>query len=208
MLNYEIFDLLYSNLRHKFEDDHLVFTQKYTVDRQRISICCLRDKEKPNVVECLDFLNKLQEKYYCCLQLKPFYFSHSPLHHNIVVYQFLSENEEEVRMYEHFCLLAISFSKKMTFQKEHDLVEEYFYYHLGENLGFTHNVLTNFFACYVSVKSGNVSFNGDLERKNFDKLFEEYNLASEGWSKFMYRIEAVPTWSSFDYEFVAISKKS
>ena len=96
MLNYEIFDLLYSNLRHNFEDDHLVFTQKYTVDRQRISICCLRDKEKANVVECLDFLNKLQEKYYCCLQLKPFYFSHSPLHHNIVVYQFLSENEEEV----------------------------------------------------------------------------------------------------------------
>ena len=50
---------------------------------------------------------------------------------------------------------------------------------MGENLGFTHNVSTNFFACYVSVKSGNISFNGDLETKKFNKLFEEYDLASE-----------------------------
>ena len=79
---------------------------------------------------------------------------------------------------------------------------------MGENLGFTHNVSTNFFACYVSVKSGNISFNGDLETKKFNKLFEEYDLASEGWSKFKYRKEAVPTWSEFDYEFIAFSEKS
>ena len=96
----------------------------------------------------------------------------------------------------------------MTFQKEHDLAEEYFLYHLGKNLGFIHNVSTNFFACYVSVKSGNVSFNGDLKRRKFDKPFEEYNLPNEGWSKFICRIKAAPSWSSFDYEFVAISKKS
>ena len=48
---------------------------------------------------------------------------------------------------------------------------------MGENLGFTHHVSTNFFACYVSVKSGNAHFNGDMEIKKFNKLFEEYNAA-------------------------------
>ena len=81
----------------------------------------------------------------------------------------------------------------MCFQKEHDLAEEYFLHHMGENLGFTYNVLTNFFACYVSVKIHNTSFNGDLEIKKLNKIFEEYDLASEGWSKFKYRIEAAPT---------------
>ena len=162
MTSYEISNLLYSDLRQKYEDDNLVFTQKYTVGRQ-----------------CLDFLNKLQEKYAYCSQWTSFYFSQFPTPHNIVVYQFLSENKKEVRMHEHFCRLAISLKKNMCFQKEHDLAGEYFYHHMGENLGFTHNVSTNFFACYVSVKSGNISFNGDLETKKFNKLFEEYDLASE-----------------------------
>ena len=63
---------------------------------------------------------------------------------------------------------------------------------MGENLGFTHNVSTNFFACYVSVKSDKASFNGDMELKKFNKLFEEYNLASEGCSKLKYRIKTAP----------------
>ena len=89
----------------------------------------------------------------------------------------------------------------MAFQKEYDLAEEKF---LGKNLGFTHNVSTNFFACYVCL----FSFNGDLKRRKFDKPFEEYNLPNESWSKFRCRIKAAPSWSLFDYEFVAISKKS
>ena len=32
----------------------------------------------------------------------------------------------------------------MCFQKEHDLVEEYSYHHIGEKLGFSDNVSTNF----------------------------------------------------------------
>ena len=36
MTNYEIFDLLYSELRHKFEDDNFDFTEKYTVGKKRI----------------------------------------------------------------------------------------------------------------------------------------------------------------------------
>ena len=173
MTSYEISDLLYSDLRHKYEDDNLVFTQKYTVGRQQIRIHCLKNEKKLDVIECLDFLNKLQEKYAYCSQWTPLNFSQFPTPHNIIVYQFLSENEEEVRIYEHFCRLAISLKKSMCFQKEHDLAEEYFYHHMGENLGFTHNVSTNFFACYVSVKSGNASFNEDMETKKFNKVFEE-----------------------------------
>ena len=37
-----------------------------------------------------------------------FYFSYFPTQLNIVVYQFLSENEDEVRMHENFCHLAVS----------------------------------------------------------------------------------------------------
>lgn len=37
-----------------------------------------------------------------------FYFSYFPTQHNIVVYQFLSENQDEVRMHENFCHLAVS----------------------------------------------------------------------------------------------------
>ena len=102
MTNYEIFDLLYSDLRHKFEADNWVFTQKYTVGRQQIRIHCLKD-EKLDIIECLDSLNKLQEKYGYCS-----HFSCYSTHHNIVVYQFFSENEDEVGMYENFYRLTIS----------------------------------------------------------------------------------------------------
>ena len=67
-----------------------------------------RIKKKLDVIERLDFLNKLQEKYAYCSQWRPFYFSQFPMPHNIFVYQFLSENEEEVQMYEQFCLLVLS----------------------------------------------------------------------------------------------------
>ena len=79
---------------------------------------------------------------------------------------------------------------------------------MGENLGFTHNVLTKIFICYISVKSDNFDFDGDLETKKFCKLFEEHDLASDGWSRFKYSIRAASTLSEFDYEFVVYSKKS
>ena len=102
-----------------------------------------------------------------------------------------------------------NFLKKVVFfQKEHDLADEYFYYHMGENLGFTHNVSTNIFICYISVKSDNFDFDGDLETKKFCKLFEEHDLAGDGWSTFKYSIRAAPTLSEFDFEFAVYSKKS
>ena len=117
MTSYEVSDLLYSDLRHKYEDDNLVFTQKYIVGRQQIRIHRLKNEEKLDVIECLDFFNKLQEKYAYCSQWTPLNFSQFPTPHNIVVYHFLSENEEEVRMYEHFCRLAISLKKKHVLPK-------------------------------------------------------------------------------------------
>ena len=107
MTNYEILDLLYFTLWYKFEGDNRVFMQKYIAGQQQIHIHCLKD-EKLDIIECLDFLNKLQEKYDYCLQWTLFYFSYFPMHHNIVVYQFLSKNEDEVQMYENFCRLAVS----------------------------------------------------------------------------------------------------
>ena len=66
-MNYKIFDLLYSELRHKFEDENCVFTQKYTVGKQRIQIHCLKNKNKIDPVQCLNFLFQLQKKL--CLLL-------------------------------------------------------------------------------------------------------------------------------------------
>ena len=79
---------------------------------------------------------------------------------------------------------------------------------MGENLGFTHNVSTNIFICYISVKSDNFDFEGDLKTKKFCELFEEHDLASDGWSRFKYGIRAASTLSEFDYEFVVYSEKS
>ena len=67
----------------------------------------------------------------------------------------------------------------MCFAKEHPLADYYFCYS-GFDTGFTHNVYTNFFACYISVKKDNKKFNADLEVKRFNELFHEFELADEG----------------------------
>ena len=82
--------------------------QKYTIGRQQILIHCFKDEKKLDVIESPDFLKKPQKKYTYCSQWTPFYFGQFSTPHNIVLYQFLSENEEEMRMHEHFCCLAIS----------------------------------------------------------------------------------------------------
>ena len=65
-------------------------------------------KKKIAVVEYLDFLNKLKEKFAYVSDWTQFYFICFNAGNNIVVYQFISENENEIRMFEHFCSLAIS----------------------------------------------------------------------------------------------------
>ena len=102
--NYEIFDLLYSDVIEKFDAENRVFTHKYVVGEQRIRIHQLKTDEEINPVEILDFLNKLQEKYASHSGWSRFYFSSYSLKcQRITVFDFLSQNEEELRMYQHFC---------------------------------------------------------------------------------------------------------
>ena len=109
MTNYEIFDLLYSDFEDKFDDGNIVFTQKYVVDKQQIRLYHLSGREKINVLTCLDFLNKLQEKYgfSSSTNWSPFFFSYFGTGNNIFVYQFVRENEDEKSMFEQICSLAI-----------------------------------------------------------------------------------------------------
>ena len=48
MTNYEIFDLLYSEFREKFEFDEVVFTQRYVAGNKRIRLhfCKMKKKKK------------------------------------------------------------------------------------------------------------------------------------------------------------------
>ena len=62
MTNYKIFDLVYSGFREKFEVDEIVFTQRYIVGNQRISLYFLKDENKIDVIECLDFFIKVTGK--------------------------------------------------------------------------------------------------------------------------------------------------
>ena len=61
MSNYEIFDLLYSDVIKKFDTENRVFTHKYVVGKQRIRIHLLKPDEEIDPFEILDSLNKLQE---------------------------------------------------------------------------------------------------------------------------------------------------
>ena len=75
MSNYEIFDLLYSDIIEKFDADNRVFTHKYVVGRQQIRIHVLKPDEEIDPVEIPNVLNKLQEKYAYHSGWSPFYFS-------------------------------------------------------------------------------------------------------------------------------------
>ena len=66
---------LYSEFRDKFDDDNVVFTQKYEVGKQQIRIYFSKKEKKINVVECLNFLNKLQKKFAYVSDWTSFYFN-------------------------------------------------------------------------------------------------------------------------------------
>ena len=68
----------------------------------------LKDENKIDVIECLDILSKLQEKYAVDKNWSPFYFHCFETGNKIPVYQFESDNLEEIRMYKNFCSLAVS----------------------------------------------------------------------------------------------------
>ena len=82
---------------------------KYVVGKQRIRIHLLKPDEEINLVEILDFSNKLQEECAHHSDWNPFYFSsYSPKYQSITIFDFLSQNEEELWIYQHLRNLAIS----------------------------------------------------------------------------------------------------
>ena len=105
MTNDLIFDLLYSKFHEKFEGDEMWC---YVVGNQHIRWHFLKDENKIDVIECPDFLSKLQEKYAVDKDWSPSYFHCFETGNKISVYQFENENLEEIRTYKNFCSLVIS----------------------------------------------------------------------------------------------------
>lgn len=76
MTNYEIFDPLYCDFKDRFDEDIVVFAQKYVVGYQQIHLYHLNGKEKNDALSCLAFLKKLQEKFgFSSTKWSPFYFN-------------------------------------------------------------------------------------------------------------------------------------
>ena len=107
MTNYEIFELVFGDFNDKFEQDYLIFTQKYVVGHHQIFIYSLKAKKKVDVVACLDFLKGLQEKFVYCSSWSPFCFNYFDGNDDIRFYRLFCKNEDEKCMYERFCDLSI-----------------------------------------------------------------------------------------------------
>ena len=61
MTNYEIFELLYAAFRDKFDDENVVFTQKYVVGKQQIRIHFLNEEKKLMLLNVLIFLTNCKK---------------------------------------------------------------------------------------------------------------------------------------------------
>ena len=61
MANYEIFDLLYSEFRDKFDDDNVVFNQKCVGGKQRIHIHFLHEEKILMLLNALVFLRNCKK---------------------------------------------------------------------------------------------------------------------------------------------------
>ena len=110
MTPFEIFDLPCADVTKKFGSVNRILTYKYVVGKQRIRIHILKQKtEDIDPVGILDFLNQLQQNYACHWNWSGFYFNCFNLpDQNITIFDFLAQNEEEIRVFQHFCDLAIS----------------------------------------------------------------------------------------------------
>ena len=110
MTSYEIFDLLCEDVTKKFSSDSRIFTNKDVVGKQRIRIHMLKEEtEDIGPADILNFLNHLQQNYAYHSNWSRFYFNCFNLpDENITIFELLAQNEEEIRMFQHFCDLAIS----------------------------------------------------------------------------------------------------
>ena len=59
---------------------------------------------------------------------------------------------------------------------------------------------------YFFLKNDKI-FNADHEFAVFQRLFDEYELAKEGWLPIKYGIDKCPSWSDYDIELTIYSKK-
>ena len=110
MAKYEIFDLLFPDVTEKLESDNRIFKQKYVVCKQIIRMHISKhETEDIDLVEVLDFLNQLQQKYPYHSNWSRFYFSCYRLQdQNITIFEFLAQKEEKIRMFQHLYDLEIS----------------------------------------------------------------------------------------------------
>ena len=94
----------------KVGSDNRTFTYKHAVRKQRIRIHILKQEtEDIDPFEILNFLNQLQQNYTYHSNWSHFNFNCFNLpDQNITIFEFLAQNEEEIRMFQHFCDLAIS----------------------------------------------------------------------------------------------------
>ena len=75
MSTYEIFEILFTDFKYKFEDENCIFTQKYAVDIQQIRFYRLKEISKIDFEKALKDLNDLQEKFAYHKHWSPFFFS-------------------------------------------------------------------------------------------------------------------------------------
>ena len=145
----------------------------------------------------MDFLSHLQEKLAYHNSWTPFCFTYFDNNNGIRVYKFICKNEDEKRMYDQFCCLAIPQLKKW---------HEYYNYK-SDDVGFTHLVGLNQIYYYVSFLKNDNNFNADQELVVFQRLYDKFKLKFKRWPPFNYVTEKAPSWLDYHFEFIVYSKK-
>ena len=105
VLSYEVFGYMFCKFKKSFEDKPLIFTQKYVVGQQLISVYMIGNTADFEAKRALDYLNDFQRKYVEQAGWTPFFLSVVKSfddYHDNFCYKFVSKNPKEKEMYEHF----------------------------------------------------------------------------------------------------------
>lgn len=94
----------------------------------------------------------------------------------------------------------------MAFQKEHELANEY-YHTKPESFGFTNNVGNRGVYYYVEIKRGDRNFFMEEEKRKLKEIFDKFDLASEGWEEFSFKLEEAPFRADYDFDFIVYSER-
>ena len=107
MANYEIFDLLYSEFRDKFDDDDVVFNQKCVVGKQRIRVHFLHEEKILMLLNALVFLRNCKKNLLMFLVGLHFILTVSVLEIILLFINLSVKIKIEIRVFGYFCSLAI-----------------------------------------------------------------------------------------------------